>query len=173
VSGEVLSIEEIRDAMRILRTVFDCITDLRKTSPFAQHINYPKLPPILTESLTVQLIRRGKILPEFMNTEVERGSRMADILIDRGRFKIEVKGTTAMSWVTLGKNDIVADYLVWIDFSNYFTTIFDNISVHVFKSPGAYSKMGKPILRRVLTSAGQNATQISLQLGEFLKSSGG
>lgn len=170
VSEEVLSGDEIESALRTLRTAFDCISDLRAKSSFAKHINYPKMPSILTESLTVHLIRQGKILPEFMNAIVNRGGEKADILVDGGRSRIEVKGTSETSWVTLGKNDIAADHLVWIDFGHYFTSMIDVIQVHVFKSPGAYLKIGKPGLQRVLTLAGPNTTDVSLLIDEFLKS---
>jgi hypothetical protein len=106
-----------------------------------------------------------------MNTTVDLGGRLADILVDGGKSKIEVKGTAGMSWVTLLRKDIEADYLVWIDFADYFIDFATSVVlVHVFKSPGAYLKMGKPILQRVLTLAGPNTTETSLPIDEFLKS---
>lgn len=156
--------------MSSLRSVFDEVTAQRRKTALADHINYPKLPPILTESLVVHLIRRGKILPEFATSPVGLGGRVADIIINGGKSKIEVKGTTAMSWVTLGINDVNADHLVWIDFANYFTNIIGGpIRVIVFKNPGSYLKTGKPVLDRVLSLAGPNAAEYPLDIDQFLK----
>lgn len=166
---EVLSGVQIKTLLGLLRTAFDCVSDLRKRSPLANSINFPKLPSALTESLVVHLIRQGVILPEFAKNKLDLGG-MADVVVEGGRVRIEVKGTTMNSWVTLGKKDIRADYLVWIHFGDYFTALVPKrAEVYVFKSPGRYLKLGKPVLNTVVRKAGPNASKTFLDTDEFLR----
>ena len=154
----------------MLRTVYDCISDLQKQSSLADDINFPKLPSTLTESLVVHLVRLGVILPEFKGAKIDLGGGRADILVDGGRAQIEVKGTTENKWVTLGKKDVTADFLVWIYFPDYFTSIVPHsVEVYVFKNPGEYLNMGKPVLKTLLRLAGPNVTKASLDIDQFLR----
>ena len=43
-----------------LRGIFACVSDLKVKNPLAAHIQYPKLPPRLTESLAIHLLRKGE-----------------------------------------------------------------------------------------------------------------
>src|ERR1700676_3023238 len=91
----LLSPAEIDQFVFLLKDVFTYISDLKKKNPLAADIQYPKLPPKLTESLTIHFLR-GSLISELKGYAFAFGGKEADIIANRGteKVRIEVKGTT-------------------------------------------------------------------------------
>jgi hypothetical protein len=64
---QMLSATEIDQFVFLLKDVFTYISNLKEKNPLAADIQYPKLPPKLTESLAIHLLRRG-LIPELKDT---------------------------------------------------------------------------------------------------------
>lgn len=86
----------------------------------AKDIQFPKLPPKLTESIAIHLLRVG-LIPALRDYQFRLGGNEADIVgtNDRSRVRIEVKGTTR-GFEYFGEKDIRASYLLWFDFEGLF-----------------------------------------------------
>lgn len=115
---------DILTLVSLLGSAFGHITSLRSQHALGRSIQYPKLPPILTESLTLNLLSDGTLIPSLRASgySFSLGGRVADIVGTRGKSKIriEVKATAASAFQALSELDIAADYLVWVHFSNHF-----------------------------------------------------
>ncbi|MDG6926761.1 MAG: hypothetical protein JRN09_09445 [Nitrososphaerota archaeon] len=100
--------------------MFAYISNLKAAHPLARDIQFPKLPPKLTESIGIHLLRGG-LIPELQGYEFRFGGNEADIIGQRGesRVRIEVKGTTK-GFEYFGEKDIKASYLMWFDFEELF-----------------------------------------------------
>lgn len=112
---KLLSPDEIQQLVLLLKGVFVHISDLKTKNPLATYIQYPKLPPSLTESLAIHLLRTG-VIKGLSGYEFQFGGNEADIIGKnaRTRLRIEVKGTTR-GFEYFGEKDINCDYLMWFD----------------------------------------------------------
>lgn len=86
----------------------------------AKDIQFPKLPPKLTESIAIHLLRGG-LIPTLSGYDFRFGGTEADIIgtNETSRVRIEVKGTTK-GFEYFGEKDIKANYLLWFDFEELF-----------------------------------------------------
>jgi len=114
---KLLSPSEIQKLIELVKKVFEYITELHR-DPVGKNIQYPKLPPRLTESLAVYVLRAG-LIPDLRGYSFDFGGNEADVIATHSEDtrKIEVKGTTK-SFEFFGPKDITADYLLWFDFQN-------------------------------------------------------
>jgi hypothetical protein len=126
---QLLSATEISQFVLLLKDVFTYISNLKEKNPLAADIQYPKLPPKLTESLAIHLLRHG-LVSELKGYDFRFGGNEADILASRGseKARIEVKGTTK-GFEYFGEKDIKADYLLWFDFEELFRKGGDNFTL--------------------------------------------
>jgi len=119
-----LTKNEMANLIQALRGAFQAISKLRGTDRLASLVQYPKIPPALSESLAFHLIQDEVILPGL--TSLRAGARTESDLVasdPRGRrVAVEVKGTGASAWVYLGPKDYQADYLVWVLFGSFFAS---------------------------------------------------
>jgi hypothetical protein len=120
VTKQLLSPLEIEELVKLLKDVFAYITELKEKNRLAADIQYPKLPPKLTESIAIHLLRQG-LIGELHGYEFRFGGNEADILAERSmeKIQIEIKGTTK-GFEYFGEKDIKADYLLWFDFEDFF-----------------------------------------------------
>lgn len=83
----------------ILKQDFRFLDILRELDPLAQHIQYPKIPGILGESLAVELGLRGVLLKDY--DFLHRGG-IADVTAIRGQTKhtVEVKSTGMQGFIS-------------------------------------------------------------------------
>lgn len=116
---------------------------LKEGNPLARDIQFPKLPPRLTESIAIHLLRAG-LIPELKGYEFEFGGKEADIIgINYGsRVRIEVKGTTK-GFEYFGEKDIKASYLLWFDFEELFRKNQDSFTICVLRY--RESRFSKPV----------------------------
>ena len=107
----------------LLRDVFGYLDHLRVQDPLAKHIQYPKLPSLLSESIVLNSLKEGALLPELATASFAFGGRRADIMAqlpDGNEQTIEVKATGKSAFQYFGKKDIGCDFLVWVNFGTYF-----------------------------------------------------
>lgn len=140
---QLLSAAEIDQLVTLLKDVFSYISNLKKNNSLAADIQYPKLPPRLTESLAIHLLRGG-LIPELKGSDFQFGGKEADIIASRDteKFRIEVKGTTK-GFEYFGEKDIRANYLMWFDFEELFRKGERHFMLCVL--PHRESRFGKPV----------------------------
>ena len=140
---QLLTATEIDQFVCLLKDVFSYISDLKEKNPLAADIQYPKLPPKLTESLAIHLLRRG-LIPELQGYGFRFGGNEADIIASRGpeRVRIEVKGTTK-GFEYFGEKDIRANYLMWFDFEELFRKSGDHFTLFIL--PHRESRFNTPL----------------------------
>ena len=166
---EPLDPESILCLIRLYRKVFDYLEDLRSQDSTASYIQFPKIAPVLSESLAIHLMRSGRLLPQLDNPIP--GGAKADILAeeDGRQVKVEVKATGESAFQYFGVKDISADYLVWMHFGACFRREGNDLAVYVLRSPGLhFHSTGKITLRKFQQVAVGNLTSTRLSIGEAL-----
>jgi hypothetical protein len=137
-----LTKDEIRTLTQLIRKVFVFLERLKARNVLAERIQYPKIPPILSESIAIHLIRDRKILRGLMNfRDVYFGGRESDLIVERGsrKLRVEVKSTGKNAFEYFGPKDISADCLVWVHFGDFFTrTTGRSVSVFTIARPSRY-----------------------------------
>lgn len=136
----VLSVQEVKELAGLVRRTYRFLHDLQLEHPLARAIKAPQVPPALTESLAVHLLRAGAILGELREAHFTLGG-LADVVAGRegNTMKIEIKATAGKGFQRLSEKDIAADYLVWIHFDRYFESDIETpITVFVMPQPGKY-----------------------------------
>lgn len=132
---EPLGRNEILQLSNLLKRVFEHIQELRRENPLANKIQMPKIPPILTESICCQCA------PFFFgpNWEATLGGSYCDVLLQRPtkRKKIEVKATGKSQFEYFSRKDLAADYLIWINFGDFFERGTSLIEVYILKKPSS------------------------------------
>ena len=120
----------------------------------AVEIQFPKIPPVLSQSIVVHLIRDRRILHQVVNVGAAKfGSRdEADVMIVDGSrtVRVEVKGTGSKAFEHFGEKDLRADYIVWVHFGKYFLgPANEKINVITIRKPSDYFKPGRIMLKNV------------------------
>ena len=156
---QLFSAAEIDQFVFLLKDVFTFISNLKERNPLAADIQYPKLPPKLTESLAIHLLRGG-LIPELKAYDFEFGGNEADILALRGsdKVRIEIKGTTK-GFEYFGEKDIKANYLMWFDFEELFRKGGDHFTLLVL--PYRESRFKAPL--KITMSSLKKVTGVDLQ----------
>jgi hypothetical protein len=166
-SRELISTQEIKELNKLLRQVFEYITNLKNKNRLANKIKYPQLPSILTESLAIHLLKKG-IIPELSGFNFDFGGRIADVLAKRNsrKIKIEVKATAKSAFQYFGEKDITADYILWIHFANFFMNYNDTkIEIYIIKKPSYYfDKTVKITLTKLKQIVGQKLEKIDFNV---------
>ena len=120
--------------MDLLAEVFSFISDLRNENPLAKCIQFPKIPPILSESLCI--LEREKLFPGC--SDAVFGGRRCDIDVlfpDGTKKTAEIKATGQSAFQALSKKDIAADFLVWVHFGRFFEDYHEEIKTYVLENP--------------------------------------
>lgn len=119
----MLQRDELRDLIIAFGETCRFITTLQSRAPVAKHVQYPKIPTILSESIAVIAIQQGLLLSsQGPFSAVIRGGRAADILAavagEARQLKIEIKASGTKDFATFGPKDYAADFLLWMRFEN-------------------------------------------------------
>ena len=146
--GTPLSIDEVRSLIIEVKKLNQHVLKIQKKSPVGKHLQLPKTPTILTESLVYYLVLKKKILPELNFSELKfneksvkhEGTRKGNTdliaIVKNNEYLIEVKGTRKPSQFTqFSEKDIQADCAIWIDYGNTFLENESCIEVAVIESP--------------------------------------
>ncbi len=133
-----LSKEEINELTNLLLKVFNYLNDLRSNNSLAERIQFPKIPPVLSESIVAHLLREHKLPLELNTEEINFGGKRANIIAKtaNGEKLIEVKATGIHGFESLSERDINADLLIWVHFADFFHKKGDKpIEVFILKQP--------------------------------------
>ncbi len=166
---QLLSPREINQFVLLLNDVFNYITNLKKSNPLAADIQYPKLPPKLTESLAIHLLRGG-LITEVKGYDFRFGGNEADIIGSHGQteVRIEVKGTTK-GFEYFGEKDINADYLMWFDFEELLRKGGRNFALYVLPHREArFSGPVKITIKSLKKIAGLELKEKRYNIGDLL-----
>jgi hypothetical protein len=135
-----LSDGEIIELSRHMVDIFKIIAKMKQKYVLAKYIQYPKIPPILSESICLKLLKKKIILEELKDFSFEFGGNLSDILAKKSKTKkIEVKSTGKSGFQKFGKGDISCDYLIWIHFDKaFYENNFNNIHIFIINCPSRY-----------------------------------
>lgn len=120
--SDPLTLPELKRLVQLMREAFTYRADQMAKDPLAKYIQNPKITPFLSESLALQLIAQGEVIPGLLNLRLGGRQEPDIVATDRNgeSIAIEVKGTGSGAWVYLSDKDYVADYLLWIYFNDFF-----------------------------------------------------
>jgi hypothetical protein len=166
-----LTKDEIKELSNLITQVFSYLNRLKQRNQLASRIQYPKIPPVFSESIIMHLINDRKILEGLTISDVNFGGKKGDILIstNRGEVRVEVKATAKSAFEYFGQKDITADYLTWVHFGDYFAGGNDNlIEINVIRQPSRYFKQPVKItLSKLKQVIGDDLKVIKLNLNEL------
>jgi len=155
-----------------MREAFAFKAGLMAKDPLAEYIQNPKITPFLSESLALQLIARGEIIPGMTNLRLG-GREEADIVAtDRTgqSIAIEVKGTGSGAWVFLSDKDYVADFLLWIFFDDFFEIPSkETIEIYLVKPRQIPERRTRITLGTLTKMLGNNINKVEINLERFLE----
>jgi hypothetical protein len=166
---ELLTSDEIIHLSNLLRQTYKFISDLSISDPLAKRLKYPQIPPILSESLAIRLLKNGKILKNKLNNySFNFGGNVADILATFGEetIKIEVKATGAKAFQYFSDKDTDADYIIWLHFGEFFSKAEDlPIEVYLISKPKRYfpnhKKITLPVVKRIVVDIEETKITLS------------
>jgi hypothetical protein len=165
-----LTKDQIIELLGLLKNVFRYLEDLRVEHPLAKKIQYPKLPPSLSESIVFHLIKEKRILSSNI-VSVDFGGRESDLtaIAEPLRvLKIEVKSTGENAFEYFGEKDIKADFLVWVHFSSFFHGNKQSFEIHVIEKPAKYFKEPVKItLSRLKETVGEDMKTLALSVDDL------
>ena len=113
---------EINEALVAVRASFRAIQQIRRDFHGGRHVQFPRIPSILSESMIAREIRLGRT-PLWQEPGASLpGGRSCDILakVGENEYKVQVKATGSQGFQYLGPKDIVSDVLVWLHFGSFF-----------------------------------------------------
>jgi hypothetical protein len=166
----LLSLDEIKELCEIVSNVFSYIKNLKDEKELSKHIQYPKIPSILSESIIIHLIREGRLLNELTRSRINFGGRVADIITESNPIKkIEVKATGKSAFEYFGEKDIVSDYIIWVHFAESFiNNNFSNIEIFTIRNPRKYfNETIKITLNKLQEMVGNGLEKIILNLNDL------
>ena len=152
--------EQIRTLIGLLQDLFAHQEAVRRAHPLAALIQFPKVPPALTESLALHLINSGSLLGHAVpGVRAELSTSGGDIAVHQPQgppLRVEVKGTAGSAFQHFGSKDIEADVLVWIHFGSCFRDQEERIiSAYILLEPKRFfPRQGRVTLSRFLEVAG-------------------
>lgn len=167
-----LSKEEIVKLTKLLMKVFDYIKKLKESENLANRIQYPKIPSILSESIVIHLIKEKNLLGLSEISSIDFGGRASDIIVEINhdkKIKVEVKATGKSEFEYFGEKDISADYLVWVNFGDFFLDKNrKNILIFTIKNPSRYFKRPVKItLKQLRNKIGKDLKEILVNVNDF------
>ena len=124
----------------------------REKNKLAKYIQFLKTPHLMTESLVLGLLQDKTILEKIDLENLVLGGKDADILgyIKGEKIKIEVKAT-ASGFQYLGKKDIEAHYLIWVNLENPLRKENNKIEIYIVPSPSEFFvKPRKIVLKKFI-----------------------
>lgn len=138
--------ERVSELVGLVRQAFAFVSGLRKSNPLGKHIQLPKIPSILSESIVLNWFRTDSPIAELRGYEFGLGGRdSADILAEKpGQEprKVEVKATGKAGFQNFMEKDVRADYIVWLHFGDYFENSARNhVEAYVVVNPRTYFRV--------------------------------
>lgn len=110
-----LSNDALQDFFAGWAEVIAVIERVKAASVGGALIQYPKIPPSVSESLAARILLHERIFETA--TCVTRGGRADIVVVDgNGTRLVEVKGSGSAEFQTFGPKDYACDLLVWLRF---------------------------------------------------------
>jgi hypothetical protein len=165
----LLNADEIRSLVALMRDLFDHQNNLRMTNQLAALIQFPKIPPVLSESIALHLFSTGVLIGRLADGVTVSGSTSGgDIVINsRGTpVKVEVKATAGSAFQHFGDKDIKADILAWLHFGAVFQDRTQEVfTAYLLVKPQKYfAQAGRITLRRFLGVAGADVVSVDVNI---------
>ncbi len=113
---------EITETLVAVRAGFRVIQRIQSDLPGGRHIQLPRIPSILSESMVAREIRLGQSPLWQEPGTVAPGGRSCDLIARVGNenYTVQVKSTGSQGFQYLGPKDIVSEVLVWLHFGAFF-----------------------------------------------------
>ncbi|MHA2142635.1 MAG: hypothetical protein ACXADD_14185 [Candidatus Thorarchaeota archaeon] len=144
-----LSKERICELAEGLDEILTCYENIRnKNESLLKAIHWPSTPGILGESIIYHLINDEKILSdlEIVSMKLLNKKEFPDLQVRLKNGKeigVQVKNTRKNGGVRLSENDVRHEYLIWLDFGEFFPGKKDvKINICILKNP-------EPIIREL------------------------
>lgn len=124
---ELAGKSELIEIIRLYRIIFDFYR--RQENRLIDKIPFPRLTPVISESLTYHLIKDSVILGNRYITDVSFSKSGGDLeVVENGIIKrVEVKSTAQQAFQYFSNKDKQADYLIWMHFGNVLKDREENI----------------------------------------------
>jgi hypothetical protein len=127
-----LGVEAIVELDRLFLDAYGSIEVLKAQSPATgQHLATPKLPTALSEGIAALAVPR--LLGPGCAARNPTGRNDMEIQPD-GRI-VAVKGTGPSKWISITKTDLLADCLIWLDYSRRLDSAASSIDLWLFDDP--------------------------------------
>lgn len=165
----LLNEDEIRHLIGLIRDLFDHQESLRAREPLAELIQFPKIPPNLSESLAVHLINSGVLMGKLADGVHARLSAAGgDVVISQpvgNDLQIEVKGTAESAFQHFGPKDIASHIVLWVHYGSCFRDGGTCADVHLLVKPGRFIPTpGRITLGRLAQLAGGELIRARIDL---------
>ena len=146
--GTPLTTEEIETLVEEFTELTKHVINIHNKNELFEHIQLPKTPTILTESIVYYLVKKKRLLPNLAFEELkfnEKADRYSETragntdliaIVSGTEYLIEIKGTRKPSRFTqFSQKDIQSNCVVWIDYGNLFIGKQSDIEVAVIENP--------------------------------------
>jgi len=174
-SKELLNATKIGELIKTLRELFKYHQDLQDRREVAISIQRPKIPPLLSRSLVVDLGNRGGMRSlECSDFDLLPGKKNNVVAISSNRqVKIIVKATGKSAFQNLGNKDIDADFLVWVHFNRYFEDDWlHEIEILTLREPKRIFPQSRKItLAAFKKEGGESIVSINVNLDQYMSMS--
>jgi hypothetical protein len=125
----------LREFFEAWTSVVGLIERLKAGSAGGRLIQFPKIPPAVSESLACRSLIIRDVFPDAVSM-VRGGAADISVLIPSGLRRIEVKGSGISEFQTFGRKDYACDLLVWLRFGQVFSlTAASQIQVALIPTP--------------------------------------
>ncbi len=168
----MLTTSEVRDLVAILRDLFSHQAQLREIQPLSSHIQFPKIPSLLSESIVFHLIDRKRLLKGEGSPRASSSRGDLELTTSDGSIKrVEIKATAESAFQYFGERDISADLLIWLHFAGMFRKSgASEIELYVCRNPKRFVPAPTKItLARYIDLTGNELQRTGINLDEFLR----
>lgn len=165
-----LTKKEVKELLELLLATFDYLKDLKSKYQLAEYIQFPKIPPRLSESIVMHLIGENRLLPSNIR-DVDFGGSRSDLIAitdSNDEILVEVKSTGKSAFQYLGKKDISTDLLVWVHFGDFFLGNETAMEILIVRNPSRYfDEPVKISLPKFKEKIGRNLEILELDIDDF------
>jgi len=165
-----LSLDQIHKLVAVLRELFKHHSRVRESTELGSLIQYPKIPPALSESIAFHLFHSGALLGKPVEVCLSRSGGDLELLITDGSpVRVEVKATAQSAFQYFGPKDLKADILLWIHFGDLFQNEDeDTFQVYLLERPREHFPDPRKItLNEFLRVAGHDVCIMNFKLASL------
>lgn len=132
---EFLTFEQVLIIIKNLRVIFKFMEAKKIEEPLLKHVQYPKVPSKMSESLVYQLLVQKELLPEIEFKYAKKGKGDISLVSAKGVItNIEIKATGVQGFSRITNHDIKADFIIWAHFGNFLSSEVDTIDFYIINN---------------------------------------